>query len=383
MFAHCYTALLIAAKVPMLFRFSKLSLMPKPSALFPEDENYFALLDGLKQRIRTAQVKAALAVNQELILLYWQIGQEILERQQQEGWGSKVVQRLAKDLKREFPDMKGFSRSNLLYMRAFAEAWPEEQIVQRCVGQLPWRHNIALIEKLKDPQERLWYAQQALESGWSRDILVLQIESNLFQRQGGAVTNFERTLPPEHSDLSRSLLKDPYNFEFLTLQRSAQERELERALVERIKDFLLELGVGFAFVGSQYRLELEGDEFFIDLLFYHIKLHRYVVVDLKTTEFRPEYAGKMNFYVKAVNYLLCGDRDDPSIGIILCRSKKRTIVEFALDTVQNPIGVSTYQLGEALPPALQDNLPSIEQLEMELEAAVRELEEDQEQPFND
>lgn len=351
--------------------------MPKSPILFPGDENYFALLDGLKRRIRTAQLKAALAVNQELILLYWQIGREILVRQQEEGWGRKVIERLARDLKREFPDMKGFSRTNLMYMRAFAEAWPDEQIVQRCVGQLPWRHNIALLEKLKDLEPRLWYAQKATENGWSRDILVMQIESNLFGRQGGAITNFEQTLPPERSDLSRQLLKDPYNFDFLTLTEAAQERDLERALMERIRDFLLELGVGFAFVGNQYRLDVEGDEYFIDLLFYHLKLHCYVVIDLKVTGFKPEYAGKMNFYVTAVNRLLRDERDDPTIGIVLCRSKKRTVVEFALETVQNPIGVSTYKLREDLPPALQGQLPSAEQLEIELETAVKELEEEQ------
>ena len=351
--------------------------MPKSPILFPDDENYFALLDGLKRRIRTAQLKAALAVNQELILLYWQIGREILVRQQEEGWGRKVIERLARDLKREFPDMKGFSRTNLMYMRAFAEAWPDEQIVQRCVGQLPWRHNIALLEKLKDLEPRLWYAQKATENGWSRDILVMQIESNLFGRQGGAITNFEQTLPPERSDLSRQLLKDPYNFDFLTLTEAAQERDLERALMERIRDFLLELGVGFAFVGNQYRLDVEGDEYFIDLLFYHLKLHCYVVIDLKVTGFKPEYAGKMNFYVTAVNRLLRDERDDPTIGIVLCRSKKRTVVEFALETVQNPIGVSTYKLREDLPPALQGQLPSAEQLEIELETAVKELEKEQ------
>lgn len=349
--------------------------MSPNNSLFPEEESYFALLDGLKQRIRSAQMRATLAVNQELLQLYWQIGREILQRQAQENWGSKVIQRLAKDLKREFPDIKGFSRSNLMYMRSFAESWPDEQIVQRSVGQLPWRHNIALIEKLKDTEERLWYGQQALENGWSRDILVMQIETHLFQRQGDAVTNFEKTLPPEQSDLQRQLLKDPYHFEFLALDKAVQERDLERALVDRIREFLLELGVGFAFVGSQYRLELEGDEFFIDLLFYHIKLHRYVVIDLKTTEFKPEYAGKMNFYVKAVNHLLCGERDDPTIGIVLCRSKKRTIVEFALDMMENPIGVSTYKLRDELPPDLRNSLPSAEQLEMELDAAVRDLQE--------
>ena len=343
-------------------------------SLFPKDENYFALLDGLKTRIRSAQIKAALAVNQELILLYWQIGHEILTRQKEQGWGSKVIDRLSKDLKREFPDMKGFSSRNLRYMRALAESYPDEKIVLRVIAQIPWGHNQSLMNKLESQEQRLWYAQKVIENGWSRDILEMQIESNLFNRQGGAITNFERTLPPEQSDLSRHLLKDPYNFDFLTLKVAAQERDLERALVERIRDFLLELGVGFAFVGSQYRLEVEGDEYFIDLLFYHLKLHRYVVIELKMTEFKPEYAGKMNFYITAVNRLLRDERDDPTIGIVLCRSKKRTVVEFALETVQNPIGVSTYKLQDDLPPSLQEQLPTAEQLEMELDTAIQEIE---------
>ena len=346
----------------------------KPPSLFPEDETYFVLLDDLKSRIRSAQVKAALAVNQELMLLYWHIGREILMQQQAQGWGSKVIDRLSKDLKREFPDMKGFSSRNLRYMRALAESYPDKQIVLRLVAQIPWGHNQSLLNKLETQEQRLWYAQKVIDNGWSRDILEMQIESNLFGRQGGAITNFERTLPPEQSDLSRQLLKDPYNFDFLTLKEAAQERDLERALVERIRDFLLELGVGFAFVGSQYRLEVEGDEYFIDLLFYHLKLHRYVVIDLKMSECKPEYAGKMNFYVTAANRLLRDERDEPTIGIVLCRSKKRTVVEFALETVQNPIGVSTYKLRDDLPPALQGQLPTAEQLEMELEIAIQEIE---------
>lgn len=353
--------------------------MPKQSSLSPADEDYTAFLSDLKTRISTAQVKAALAVNRELILLYWQIGQDILERQSRHNWGSKVIDRLATDLKTAFPDISGFSRSNLKYMRAFADAYTLDEIGQRCVGQLPWRHNIALLTKLKDNEQRFWYAQKALEYGWSSDILVMQIESGLIQRQGGAITNFDRALPPDRSDLSRQLLKDPYNFEFLTLRADAQERDLERALVERIRDFLLELGVGFAFVGSQYTLEVEGDEYKLDLLFYHLKLHCYVVIDLKVTEFKPEYAGKMNFYVAAVNHILREpDRDEPTIGIILCKSKKKTLVEFALDTVQNPIGVSTYTLREQLPPDLQKCLPSAEQLGMELDAAISDLSKNEE-----
>ncbi|MEM7772119.1 MAG: PDDEXK nuclease domain-containing protein [Cyanobacteria bacterium P01_A01_bin.37] len=342
------------------------------SVVLPDDYDLF--LSSLKTRIRTAQVKAALAVNRELILMYWHIGQDILQRQQNEGWGSKVITRLAKDLKQEFPDITGFSRTNLMYMRAFAEAYPDEVVVQQVVGQLPWGHNIALLEKLKEYDQRLWYAGKATENGWSRNVLILQIQSGLHQRTGEAITNFERTLPPEQSDLRNQLLKDPYNFDFLSLTASAQERDLERSLVEHIRDFLLELGVGFAFVGSQYRLEVEGDEYFIDLLFYHLKLHCYVVVDLKMSEFKPEFAGKMNFYVTAVNRLLKDNRDDPTIGIVLCRSKKRTIVEFALETVQNPIGVSTYKLREELPPSLKGRLPSAEELEMEMETAFNCIE---------
>jgi predicted nuclease of restriction endonuclease-like (RecB) superfamily len=342
--------------------------VPQDNSLFPAD-NYDVFLKDLKTRIRQAQVKAALAVNQELIILYWQIGREILARQQQEGWGAKVIDRLAKDLKREFPDMKGFSPRNLKYMRAFAEAYLDQAIVQEVLAQIPWYHNQALLDKLKAPDERLWYAQGTLENGWSRNILVMQIESNLFQRQGGAVTNFERTLPPEQSDLAQQLIKDPYNFDFLNLSSATQERELERALVERIRDFLLELGVGFSFVGSQYRLEVSGNEYFMDMLFYHLKLRCYVIIDLKVTEFRPEYTGKMNFYVAAVDDLLRHPDDQPTIGIVLCKSKNKTVAEYALRNVNTPIAVATH----SLPDQLKANLPTIEQLEMEMDTVVAEL----------
>ncbi|NEQ49739.1 MAG: DUF1016 domain-containing protein [Leptolyngbya sp. SIO3F4] len=355
--------------------------MPSQPPLIPSDA-YERFLTDLKTLIKTSQIKAVLAVNSELIELYWKIGRDILHRQQQEGWGSKVIDRLSQDLKREFPTMKGFSPRNLKYMRAFAEANPDQQIVQEVLAQITWYHNIALLEKLKVPETRYWYAQQTVTHGWSRNILVMQIENSLFERQGNAINNFQQTLPPEQTDLSHSLLKDPYNFDFLTLQDAYQERDLEQALIARIRDFLLELGVGFAFVGSQYRLEVEGDEFFIDMLLYHVKLHRYVVLELKVTDFKPEYAGKMNFYITAVNQLLCGDRDDPTIGIILCRSKKQTIVEFALGTVQNPIGVSTYKLRDELPPALQESLPTVEQLEMELDTAFQELKSQSNPSFN-
>jgi predicted nuclease of restriction endonuclease-like (RecB) superfamily len=340
--------------------------------LFSMPENYDVFLRHLKERIRSAQVRAALAVNQELILLYWQIGRSILEQQQREGWGTKVIERLAQDLKKEFPEIKGFSRSNLGYMKAFAEAYPDEEILQRSVGKLPWRHNIALIDKLKTQEHRLWYAQKAIENGWSRDILVYQIESGLLQRQGEAVTNFDRTLPQPQSDLAKQLIKDPYSFEFLSIQETAQERELEQALVTQIRDFLLELGVGFSFVGSQYHLEVDGDDYYLDLLFYHLKLRCFIVIDLKMTEFLPEYSGKMNFYVSAVDDQMRHSTDNPTIGLILCKSKSKTKAEYALRNLNTPIAVATHRL----PKQLKENLPSIEQLEMQLEAIISELESD-------
>jgi predicted nuclease of restriction endonuclease-like (RecB) superfamily len=333
-------------------------------------KDYETFLTDLKVRIRSAQVRAALAVNRELVLLYWQIGRDILVRQQQQGWGAKVIQNLSKDLKQEFPEMKGFSRSNLLYMRAFAQAFPDEAIVQEALGRITWYHNVALLEKLKANEERLWYARQTVEHGWSRNVLVHQIESGLYRRMGGAITNFDRALPPPQSDLANQLLKDPYHLDFLDVTSSVQERELERALVERIREFLLELGVGFAFVGSQYHLEVDGDDYYIDLLFYHLKLRCYVVIDLKVTEFQPEFSGKMNFYISAVDDLLRHPEDRSTIGLILCKGKKKTAVEYALRDVNRPIGVSTYQLKDSLPQALEESLPTVEQLEMELNTVV-------------
>jgi predicted nuclease of restriction endonuclease-like (RecB) superfamily len=336
----------------------------QPAAQLPA--GYAELLESLKARIREAQVRAALSVNRELVLLYWHIGREILQRQEREGWGAKVIDRLARDLRREFPDMKGFSPRNLKYMRAFAEAWPDEQIVQQAAAQIPWFHNVVLLEKVKDHAARLWYAQQTIEHGWSRNVLVHQIESKLYQRQGKAITNFERTLPAPQSDLARSLIKDPYVFDFLSLGPGAQERDLERALLNHVRDFLLELGKGFAFVGSQYRLDVGGEEFYIDLLFYQLRLRCFVVIDLKIGEFKPEYAGKMNFYLSAVDDLLRHSEDRPSIGLILCKSQNRLVAEYALRDVSKPMGIATYRLTEALPADLQENLPSIEELKKEL-----------------
>lgn len=328
---------------------------------------YAAFLVNLKECIRSAQVRAALAVNRELVLLYWHIGREILVRQEQEGWGAKVIDRLAKDLKQEFPEMKGFSSRNLKYMRAFAEVWADEAIVQQVVAQIPWGHNVRLLDKVSDPEQRLWYAQQTIAYGWSRAVLEHQIETRLYQRQGQAITNFEVTLPKPQSDLAHQLLKDPYTFDFLSLGAEALERDLENALVVRIRDFLVELGVGFAFVGSQYYLEVGGQDFYIDLLFYHLRLRCYVAIDLKMGDFKPEYSGKMSFYVSAIDDLLRHPEDRPTIGLILCKSRNRTIAEYALRDVNKPIAVARYQ--QELPEELRGVLPSIEQLE----AAVDEI----------
>ncbi|MFM9267733.1 YhcG family protein [Tychonema sp. BBK16] len=309
------------------------------------------------------------------MLLYWQIGRDILNRQQQQGWGTKVIDNLATDLRKAFPEMKGFSSRNLKYMRSFAETYPDEQFVQEVLAQITWYHNIALIEKLKSSEERLWYARQTIEQGWSRNVLVHQIESGLYRRQGKADTNFSRTLPNPQSELAQQLLKDPYNFDFISLSQEAKERELEKALIDRIRDFLLELGVGFAFVGSQYHLEVEGEDFYVDLLFYHLHLRCFVVIDLKVEAFKPEFSGKMSFYVSAVDDLLKHRDDMPTIGIILCKNKKQKIVEYSLRDMNKPIGVSTYQLRETLPEQLQGSLPTIEQLQAELEAVEIEIEE--------
>ena len=338
--------------------------MTDTRALIPE--GYDEFFRGLKERIRTAQVRAALAVNRELVLLYWRIGQDILERQRQSGWGSKVIDRLAADLRSAFPEMSGFSPRNLKYMRAFAEAWPDEDFVQQVAAQLPWFHNCTILDKLKNLAERIWYAQQTIENGWSRNILIHQIESNLFHRKGKAITNFDRTLPAPQSELAQQIIKDPYNFDFLSLGSEAKERDLERGLIAQLQKFLLELGVGFAFVGSQYPLEVDGEDFFIDLLFYHLKLRCFVVIDLKMDQFRPEYAGKMNFYLSAVDDLLKHSSDQPSLGIILCKTKKKMVVEYALRDTSKPLGVAEYRITAALPERLKGNLPSIEDLEAEL-----------------
>ncbi len=363
---------------------------------------YVELLDEIKGRIRSAQIKAALAVNSELIMLYWSIGRDIVQRQEREGWGKSVVDRLASDLQRAFPEMSGFSARNIWRMRAFYVAYatapaivpqPAGQLVRgnrpsssteipapparesdgpilpQLAAEIPWFHNVVLIEKVKDQAQRLWYAQQTTANGWSRSMLLHWIESDLFARQGKAVTNFHSTLPAPQSDLAQQLLKDPYNFDFLTLATDAHEREAEAGLMAHIRQFLLELGVGFAFVGQQYPIEVGGEEFVIDLLFYHCRLHCYFVIDLKMRSFEPEHAGKMSFYLSAVDDLLRDPAvDQPTLGLILCRDKNRLIAEYALRDIHKPIGVAGWEtkLVESLPKNLRGSLPTIEELEAEL-----------------
>ena len=335
----------------------------KPIAERPA--GYAEWLATLKVRIREARLRASLSVNAELIGLYWRIGRDILERQDRHGWGAKVVDRLAVDLRAEFEGIRGFSRANLLYMRAFADAWPDPAIVQRVVGRLPWGQNIELISKLKDPTGRLWYAQEALRHGWSRPVLAAQIDTRLRDRQGQAITNFERALPAADSDLAQQILKDPYQFDFLGLDQVSKERDLERALVTRMRDLLLEMGKGFSFIGSQHNLEVGGQDFFVDLLFYHRRLRCLVAVDLKIGPFQPEHAGKMNFYLAALDDRDREPGDNPSIGLILCREHNRVVVEYALRHVDAPIGVARYQLmlADALPATFADALPTQEDLE--------------------
>lgn len=329
-------------------------------------EGYHDWLVDLKSRIHTAQQRATLAVNRELVLLYWQIGNDILTRQAKQGWGAKVIERLAQDLRAAFPEMRGFSPRNLKYMRAFAEAWPDVEFVQQAAAQLPWGHNLVLLDKLPGPETRRWYASQAIKYNWSRNVLVIQIEARLLERSGNGVSNFESHLPKPQSDLARESLKDPYRFDFLSLTADAHERDIESALIKHVTDFLLELGAGFAFVGRQMRLDVGGDEFFVDLLFYHLKLRCYVVIELKAGRFKPEHLGQLSFYLAAVDAQFRHPQDGPTIGLLLCKSKNKVVAEYALRDHTRPIGVAEYQLVESLPAELQTSLPTIEQIEREL-----------------
>jgi len=349
--------------------------------------DYLAVLAELKQRIAAAQARAAQAVSRELITLYWHVGGTIVRRQARAGWGDAVVERLAFDLRQAFPDLEGFSARNIWRMRAFFLAWSgaEKKLTQpvsetgerrvprrppEAVSELPWGHNIVLLQQVQDPADRLWYAKQAREHGWSRAVLRTQIASRAHSRQGRATTNFRRVLPPPQSDLAQQTLKDPYTFDFMSFGPSVHERVAERALLAHIREFLLELGAGFAFVGNQVKLTVGDSDYFLDLLFYHVRLRCYVVVELKGTAFKPEHAGKMNFYLSAVDDLLKHPDDQPSIGLLLCRSRNRVRVEYALRDIQKPIGVAQWETKfvETLPDALRGTLPTVEEIEAELES---------------
>jgi predicted nuclease of restriction endonuclease-like (RecB) superfamily len=353
------------------------------------DKNYKAWLTELKGKIRNAQLKAAVTVNTQLLEFYWELGADIIAKQAQAAWGSGLIDQLSKDLMSEFPDMKGFSRSNLMYIQQWYLFYTKS-IVQQSVGQIakqpvsqlqkqplgqqavaqitriPWGHNIAIISKCKTMDEALYYAQGTITYNWSRSVLVHQIESGLYNREGRALNNFTAALPKPQSDLAKQTLKDPYIFDFLNLTQEHDERELENALVEHITKFLLELGAGFAYVGRQVPLRVGESDFYIDLLFYHLKLRSYVVIELKTTAFEPEFAGKLNFYLTAVDRQVRSEQDNPTIGILICKKKDGIVAEYALSDIRKPIGVSEYKLTQSLPKSIKSSLPSIKEIEREL-----------------
>ena len=326
------------------------------------DKSYGELIQNLKQEIQQSRIRAHLAVNKEMIMLYWNIGRQILERQELQGWGSKVIENISKDLRKEFPEMKGLSARNLKYMRRFAAEFEDSVIVQQIAAQIPWYHNCVIMDKISSYEERVWYIQKTIENGWSRNVLSLQISSNLYARQGSSINNFHNTLPSPQSDLVNSIIKDPYNLEFLDIKDKFSERELEGKLVDHIRKFLLELGQGFAFIGNQYHIELEGEDYFLDMLFYHVKLKCYVVIELKTGKFKPEYAGKLNFYLNLMDRRVKDESDNPTIGIILCEDKKGITVEYAIDGINKPMGISQFKLTETLPDKLKKYLPTPEEL---------------------
>ncbi|AIY01974.1 hypothetical protein ART_2375 [Arthrobacter sp. PAMC 25486] len=335
------------------------SLMP---AWYPD------MLASVADKVSTGRVRAVAAVNQELVATYWAVGKEILERQGLEGWGTKVIDRLAADLRERFPDSRGFSPRNFVYMRQFAYAWPDFPITQQAVAQLPWGHNIALLEKLSDTQTRLWYATAAVEHGWSRNVLVHQIETRLHERSGQAVSNFKAVLPAADSDLLQQTMKDPYVFDFVAMTDRHNERELETQLVDHVEKLLLELGQGFAFVGRQVRLVVGGDEFIADVLFYNFRLRSFVVVELKAGKFDPGFLGQLGMYMAAVDDLMAHPDDKPTIGLLLCKTKNNVVAEYALRGYSAPIGVAEWktQIVESLPEEFKSSLPSIELLEEEL-----------------
>ncbi len=347
----------------------------RPDAAFPVPpmvadlpRDYTRVLAELKRRIARERLRVVLSANAGMVLLYWDIGRTILTRQGREGWGARVIDRLAADLRRAFPDMHGFSPRNLKYMRAFAAAWPDRAIVQQLAAQIPWFHNCVLLERVTEPPEREWYVRKTIEHGWSRSILALQIDNQAHRRVGRAVSNFPRTLPPGDSDMAAQVFKDPYLFDFLGTADPRREAEVEQALVDHVQRFLLELGAGFAFVGRQVHLELGGEDFFVDLLFYHLRLRCFIVIELKAVPFKPEFLGKLNMYLSAADDLLRHPDDKPTIGLLLVKQKNRVLVEYALRGLRKPVGVADWEtrLTRTLPKDLAASLPTIEEIEAEL-----------------
>ncbi|MFV0593088.1 MAG: YhcG family protein [Draconibacterium sp.] len=332
---------------------------------------YTDWLVKLKGRIKQTQLKAALSANRELIFLYWEIGKELHEKQETEGWGNSVVDKLEKDLAAEFPDLKGFSRRNLFYMKGFYLFYHNKfEKVQQLVAQIPWGHNILIFSKSGTINEALFYLSETIENNWSRSILDMQIGTDLYKSQGKAITNFSKALPKPGSDLAHQSLKDPYLFDFLTLKKDADEQNIEDQLTKHITRFLLELGTGFAFIGRQYKLEIGDKDFYLDLLFYHTKLRCYVVVELKAKSFKPEYAGKLSFYLSAVDDKLKTGSDNPTIGIVLCKDKNKIEAEYALRGISQPIGIAGYELSKSVPDKIKSNLPTVEELEKELSSTI-------------
>ena len=335
---------------------------------------YITWVKELKSLIQKTQIKASLAVNSELIGLYWNIGKSISEKIKRNKWGSSVVEELSKDLKTEFPNQKGFSRSNLFSMRKFYEFYSKSNIeiekIQQLVGQIPWGQNVVIISKSKSIEEALFYASKTIENNWSRSVLTHQIELDFFSRKGKAITNFKTTLPEPHSELAQETLKDPYKFDFLTLQEKALEKDIENQLTTHITSFLLELGKGFSFVGQQVPIKVDNQDFYIDLLFYHIKLKCYVVIELKAIEFKAEFAGKMNLYLSAVDDTLKTEDENPTIGILLCKSKSKIVAEYALRGMTQPIGIAEYEIDKAIPKEIKTDLPTIEEIELATTMAI-------------
>jgi predicted nuclease of restriction endonuclease-like (RecB) superfamily len=341
-----------------------------PVAPLPSEmpAGYTAALGEIKQRIQEERLRTIMAANSAMVMLYWDIGRLILDRQEKEGWGAKVIDRLSADLRDTYPDMKGLSPRNLKYMRAFAAAWADRSFVQQLAAQIPWFHNCILLDRIPDPTTRTWYIKAAIENGWSRNILEIQIDTCAHERQGKAITNFEATLPPAESDMAAQVFKDPYLFDFLGTADPRREREVAQALVDHIQRFLLELGAGFAFVGRQVHLEFASHDYYLDLLFYHLKLRCYVVVELKAVPFDPGFVGTMNMYLSAVDDLLRHVDDKPSIGLLLCRSKNKLVVEYALRNFKKPIGVAEWEtkIVKKLPNEFKGSLPTVEEIEAEL-----------------